>query len=105
MKNINSQLKIAQEHFLKTDFLFITFGTAWVFEEKKSEKIVSNCHKLPAETFKCYRLKVEEIVEVYATLIERVLAKNPKLKIIFTVSPIRLLVLFVTGKMEQMKIH
>ncbi len=89
LENINSKLKVGQEHFQNSDFLFITFGTAWVFEEKKSERIVANCHKLPSDNFRRYRLKVEDIVVSYKDLIERILIKNPNLKIIFTVSPIR----------------
>jgi hypothetical protein len=60
-----------------------------VFEERKSGRVVSNCHKLPAADFVRSRLTVGEIVELYSKIISRLQSNNPALKIIFTVSPIR----------------
>lgn len=77
-------------HFLKnTDFLLITFGTAWVFEEKKSGRVVSNCHKLPANYFIRRRLTVGEIAAGYFALITKLNELLPQLNIILSVSPIR----------------
>jgi hypothetical protein len=86
---INSRLQHSSE-FLKTaDFLFITFGTAWIYRYNKTSEIVSNCHKIPAREFTRERLSVEEIVETYKTLLPALWEENKTLKIIFTVSPIR----------------
>lgn len=77
-------------NFLKeAGFLLITFGTAWVFEEKTSGKVVSNCHKLPAKYFVRRRLTVNEIVNDYSELISRIQSLFPKMNLIFSVSPIR----------------
>ena len=77
-------------NFLKsTDFLLITFGTAWIFEEKKTGSVVSNCHKLPAKNFVRRRLTIDEIVYDYSTLISKLMQLFPKMKLIFSVSPIR----------------
>ena len=67
----------------------ITFGTSWVFEEKKTGNIVSNCHKLPANDFVRRRLTVEEIVSLYTKLFAKLRELFPKLKLVFSVSPIR----------------
>ncbi|HNW50821.1 MAG TPA: GSCFA domain-containing protein [Prolixibacteraceae bacterium] len=76
--------------FLKSaQFLFITLGTAWVFRHQESGKIVSNCHKIPASNFERFRLSIDEIREQWLPLLSRIHQFNPKLKIIFTVSPIR----------------
>jgi hypothetical protein len=89
LTKINDRLKLASAFLMQTDFLFITFGTAWVYEEQKSGSVVSNCHKLPASYFNRRRLTVDEIVADYSTLINRLSELMPHLKIVFSVSPIR----------------
>ena len=87
--NINNRLSAARDFLEQTDFLLITFGTAWVYESVKSGRVVSNCHKLPASEFVRRKLSVEEIVATYKTLIEKLQTLFPKVQIIFSVSPIR----------------
>jgi len=89
LEKINSRISSSHEFLKKADFLVITFGTAWVYELKKTGKIVSNCHKIPATEFKRFRLEVSHITNVYKELLEQIRVFNPKLKVIFTVSPIR----------------
>ncbi|MDO9153513.1 MAG: GSCFA domain-containing protein [Paludibacter sp.] len=86
---INSRFIKAVEFFKKTDYMMITFGTAWVFENKKSGRVVSNCHKLPANNFVRRRLTVDEIVSEYSLQIIKLQTLFPNLKFIFSVSPIR----------------
>ena len=86
---INNQIKQSSDFLKQAKFLIITFGTARVYELKSSGKVVSNCHKIPAEQFKHYLLETDEIVEQYKMLIKKILSFNPNLKFIFTVSPIR----------------
>lgn len=89
LENINNRIAASRE-FLKTaDFLIVTFGTAWIYELKRTGQIVSNCHKVPASEFKRFRLGVFEIVERWRELTEKLWQFNPNLKLIFTVSPIR----------------
>jgi len=89
LENINERYQISTDFIRKTNFLLITFGTAWVFEDKQSGSVVSNCHKLPSDRFTRRRLTVEEIVAVYSNLINELTDKLPNLKLIFSVSPIR----------------
>lgn len=89
LHSINTRLERAADFFKKTDFLLITFGTAWVYRHRKSGIIVSNCHRFPGSDFERFRLSVEEIVKVYQALLAELREKNPRLKVIFTVSPIR----------------
>lgn len=89
LNNINSKLITSSNFIEKTNVLLITFGTARVFVEKKSGRVVSNCHKLPASDFERRILSVTEIVNDYTDLIVRLHAFCPTLKIIFSVSPIR----------------
>jgi len=89
LSDINSGIKESSKKLKEADSLFITFGTSWVYELLSSGTIVSNCHKLPAKDFNRYRLNVDEIVAIYKDLLVELLIFNPKIKIVFTVSPIR----------------
>lgn len=89
IKQICTTTDEAHEYLHKASILVITFGTAWVFKMKNSQMIVANCHKLPSNEFDRYRLTSDEIVEIWINLINKIKQFNPKVKIIFTISPIR----------------
>lgn len=86
---INSSLDKANSDIKKANYLFITFGTSYVFRSKKLDMVVGNCHKLPASNFDRYRLDIPTIVQDWNKLIKKLKGANPNLHIIFTVSPIR----------------
>jgi hypothetical protein len=87
--NINRRL-IESHNFLKmADFLVITFGTAWAYELVSTGQVVSNCHKVASSFFNRVRLSTDEISVAYRLLLEQLWNFNPKLKVIFTISPIR----------------
>lgn len=89
LKNINDRIETSSQILKEADFLFITFGTAWVYEYLQTQQTVSNCHKIPAKEFRRFRLTVDEISEIYQEIIQKIRQVNPGVKIIFTVSPIR----------------
>ena len=89
LEKINEQIASGHKRLIEADYLFITFGTSWVYEHINDKLVVANCHKLPSATFNRYRLTVEEIVNSYDELIVRLKEFNPGLKIVFTVSPVR----------------
>ncbi len=89
LHKINSRVNIASKNLHICDYLIITFGTAWIYKLADNGKIVANCHKLPTTKFIRKRLTANEISETYSKLITNLQAINPKLKIIFTVSPVR----------------
>ena len=89
LQTINHRIAMAYEALQSLDCLLLTFGTAWVYEEKETHRIVGNCHKLPERNFLRRRLSVEEIVSEYTSLFTGMMVRNPKLKIVLTVSPIR----------------
>ncbi len=89
LEQVNQSFKDGVNFLRKTNFLFITFGTAWVYEYKDTGEVVSNCHKYPASSFNRRILSSAEIAEEYVRLIKSVKAINPDLRIIFTVSPVR----------------
>ena len=89
LNTINSRLHHAYKKQPELNWLMVTMGTAYVYKQKESGQVVANCHQLPESHFLRYRLSVEEIVEDYTALITEMSARNPELKWLFTVSPIR----------------
>ena len=89
MQRINARLLAAHECIHRLDCLMLTFGTSWVYEQKTTGHVVANCHKQPESVFIRRRLSVQEIVSDYTSLFSGLIARNPKLKVILTVSPIR----------------
>ena len=69
----------------QSDVIVITFGTAWVYEDRATGQVVDNCQKRPATDFIRRRLTVDEIVNLWQPII----AHYPDKRWIFTVSPIR----------------
>ena len=89
VREINRTLDEATAFLRDADFLVLTFGTAWVYENIESGRIVANCHKMPGHYFHRYRLETDEITALYKDLIVALRIFNPSLKILFTVSPVR----------------
>lgn len=89
LENINRRIKFSSDYLKNADFIFLTFGTAWIYEYKKSKQVVSNCHKIPASEFSRRRLDVEEILKEYIHILPEIWKLNPNCKIVFTVSPVR----------------
>ena len=73
----------------KASFLFVTFGTAWLFDLCQSGETVANCHKLPADLFTRRQAEPDEIVKLWSNTLDMIHKENPSLKIYFTVSPVR----------------
>ncbi len=87
LSDINDSVHRAYEQLKNAEWLFITFGSAFVYE--KSGKVVGNCHKLPQKEFSKRMMETSEIVLEYTELISLLKQFNPALKIMFTVSPVR----------------
>lgn len=86
---INARLENARNELPQLDWLLLTLGTAYVYQQKDSGLVVANCHKQPDKLFSRRRLEVDEIVTDYIDLLTELWAQNPQLKVLFTVSPIR----------------
>lgn len=89
LQKIEDTRESASEFLRSAEWLFITFGTSWVYEHQATNQVVSNCHKIPASAFNRYRLNVDEIVTQYKELLVKLSVFNPALKVVFTVSPVR----------------
>jgi len=89
LDKINEQNEKAFTFLKNASFLFITFGTARVYRFKKTGALVSNCHKIPNVNFDSELLSVESIVDRWKPVLDELSVFNPKLKVIFTISPVR----------------
>ncbi|HDZ41255.1 MAG TPA: GSCFA domain protein [Bacteroidetes bacterium] len=89
LKKINRSLADANRFLSGASFLFISFGTAWVYRWKEDNRVVANCHKIPAARFTRQLLKPEDIISGWLSLIEKLENFNTRLNIVFTVSPVR----------------
>lgn len=92
-KELHHQLvekrKLVFDKIQAADFLFITLGSAWEYELKSSRKTVANCHKMPADLFEKKLTSVDVMEEKWISILKELKELNPKLKVVFTVSPVR----------------
>ena len=89
LQRINSRLRPASAALPALDFLLLTWGTAWVYEDRTTGHVAGNCHKRPETCFLRRRLAVDEIVEDAASLFDALWQQNASLQVVLTVSPIR----------------
>ena len=89
LRLINTRIHSGRSFLADANWLIITLGTSRVYEWKENGKIVGNCHKLPERMFTRRLLEVDEIVLEYRELLKQLSGYNPKIRILFTVSPIR----------------
>jgi len=88
-ERLNLVNKEASGFLKRSSFLFVTFGTAWLFELCQSGTTVANCHKLPPDLFSRRQAAVTEIVQLWLSTLDDIHRVNPSLKVWFTVSPVR----------------
>ena len=89
LNNLNRGLETTLAQLEKASHIIITLGTAWVYRHLISDKIVSNCHKVPQKQFAKELLPIDEIVSDIQNVVELVNSVNKKAQIIFTISPVR----------------
>ncbi|MDP2174655.1 MAG: GSCFA domain-containing protein [Bacteroidota bacterium] len=89
IKEINESLHLFETKLQKAKFLFLTFGSAFVYELTDSQEIVANCHKLPQNRFSKRLLSIQEIEAVYQPILKHLADVNPDLNVVLTVSPVK----------------
>jgi hypothetical protein len=89
IQNVNTELARSRDFLQQAQVVFLTFGTAWVYDLKENNKTVVNCHKIPSKEFTKRKLGVNEIVSDMSVVLNRLQQLNPKLKVVFTISPVR----------------
>ncbi|UXX78749.1 GSCFA domain-containing protein [Reichenbachiella carrageenanivorans] len=86
---LTSRLEAVKSYLAQANFVFITLGTAFVYETIASRAIVANCHKVPQKHFVKRLLSLEEMSVAFDCLKRKIEEVNPELQFIFTVSPVR----------------
>ncbi len=89
LSQLNTSLIDFSKALTEASFLIITLGTAWVYEHLPTGTIVANCHKQPQIIFKKHLLSLSKIRASLKHIVQLVQEKQPNIKIIFTVSPVR----------------
>lgn len=89
LEQINTSISSAHDELKKSEYLFITLGSAFAYKHVQQQHIVANCHKIPAKEFEKVLISKEDITSTYNKLIAELKTLNPKIKIAFTVSPVR----------------
>ena len=65
LEQVNQNLVEAHAHFLDSKWVVISLGTSWVFKNRETQEVVSNCHKLPALRFERVFLSVESLSNAF----------------------------------------
>lgn len=89
LNNIQKQIQHSSSFLLQTDFIFITLGTAFVYNFIPRNLVVTNCHKIPNTQFSKTMLQVNDVVKTLSAILQSLKLMLPNLKIVFTISPIR----------------
>ncbi|MDT0553408.1 GSCFA domain-containing protein [Urechidicola vernalis] len=89
LEELNTNIQSTYKYLNNATHIVITLGTAWAYRYISSDNFVANCHKVPQKKFLKELLSVEDIdasLECINTLLKSI---NPKVNIIYTVSPVR----------------
>ncbi len=89
LNRINGAIAAASAHLKQSEYLFLTLGTAWIYRLTENGSLAANCHKLPGNKLTRSLLTVNEIFSELLNTINRLKIFNPKINIVFTVSPVR----------------
>ncbi|MEO6611142.1 MAG: GSCFA domain-containing protein [Chitinophagaceae bacterium] len=96
VKAINESQQRAHVFLKEADHLIITLGSSFSYRLTKlagsPERLgtgVANCHRAPAQWFDKQLLEIKETTAMLQDCLQQLLAFNPRLQVIFTVSPVR----------------
>ncbi len=89
LTNLNTAGELLTAQIKKASHVFITLGTAWVYEHIEKQLIVANCHKQPQALFDKKLLSINEISDCLQSIISIIHKVKPNAKVIFTLSPVR----------------
>ncbi len=85
IEKLNKKVQKTHDALNKTDFLILTFGSAYVYKTASKNQLVANCHKGPTNKFNKSLLSVADIIAGFRQLYPLL---NHMQDIILVVSPI-----------------
>lgn len=103
LKKINASQNQAHQFLKNADWLIITLGSSFSYrlvatginqttfadETTSKDRGVANCHRAPGQWFQKHLLTIDETVSKLDYTMHRLFHFNPKLRFIFTISPVR----------------
>jgi len=89
LSNLNTAIQKKHTFLQEATHIIITLGTAWTYRHIETDTTVANCHKVPQKKFLKELLSVDEISGSIENCIALLKNSNPKITILFTVSPVR----------------
>jgi len=89
LQSVNESLHQSSQFLKQARLLVLTFGTANAYYLKSSNRLVSNCHQLPADFFYTKQAEPQELVECWIPVVTALKEQNPDIRICMTVSPVR----------------
>lgn len=89
LQHIQRMLRDTGVFLATADVVILTLGTAFAYRLNETDELISNCHKLPADKFQKELLTPDEIINAVAETHAYLRLRNPKLRFVLTVSPVR----------------
>lgn len=98
VRQINQSQQQAHQFLKDANWLIVTLGSSFVYKlteaadasiSKGVGLMVANCHKAPAQAFHKHLSTIEEMISALDTTLHQLFHFNSKLRVIFTVSPVR----------------
>lgn len=99
LHGLNASQAEAHEFLRSADWLIITLGSSFSYRLATDETRpvqplaagggVANCHRAPAGWFRKHLLTIDETVSALDNTLHMLFRFNPRLRIIFTISPVR----------------
>lgn len=89
LAELNQKITFTQKFLKQATHVIITLGTAYSYKLKETGSYVANCHKVPQAQFDKELMLVEEVKTRLENTLDLLKEINPRLKVIFTISPVR----------------
>ncbi len=89
LQNIIDRIQDVSRFIHNLDILILTLGTSIAYQKKDLNRVVSNCHKMPASFFDKVLLEINDMEEALSSSLERLRQRSSGINVILTVSPVR----------------
>ena len=88
-EHLENVLLQSKRSLQSADVLILTFGTSWIYRNLEQDRLVANCHKIPAAQFSRELLELQTMQQKAEEVLGRISGIFPDLEILISVSPVR----------------
>ena len=89
LQDEHQDIELLRSEIASLDLLFITLGSAFTYYHNPSQIWAANCHKIDQHSFTKHLLSPEEIAQDLKEIRSHLQALNPRLTVVWTLSPVR----------------